>query len=1499
MKIMSFMRDKRYFPSLPKSAHLSNERGITLIELLISLAITAVMAASIYGVYFTFYKRVNIQDEIQETLQNARASLDFMEREFINAGLNTGQAEALTLADANAIEFIYTDPESDSALSTTAGQRIRVKYGLETLSGITYLYRAVTTCTDAFCTDALGSNEPVIGYVNELNISYFDNDGGTLTPSDAAGRLNVRFATIELKVRTKNTLPGMTGPKEITVKTHLRIRNFGLGSTATDSTAPSPPTVLKVRDPGGCDSLKVKWTASTDGDVAGYKIYYGTTSGVYTGVIDVPLSKLSASTYSCSKSGSTYECTITPDLPSLSYSPSDDTADAMYYLAVKSYDNSFNNSTASTEIYGNPATSNADFAVDTQDSTLNPVKPAAVVNFIGSDGPGDNQVALSWDAYDTSTYPEVSGMRLFRSSSEITTFPINPSDPAIDWIAGEPGSGRAKDILPTDTTFTDDSAGLLGCYVYYYALSPVNCDSTLISDSDAAEDGDNTKYTSSDYGLTFGDGASEPASDSPAGADTSPAENTAPSAPIFDIRAGWKRVALSLTQPNDTDLARSCIYVNPGATYPSLHTDTLSYPLVDGCLQIDTLLTPSAQLIPDSGGIFTTSEVSPGASTSFWHDSLSTESPASPELADNGTFSYRDVAVDLCDNASGITEAQAVTVLCGEDPKEVDFTVNTTNHPKPPAVTLPTISACDTTSSIGWTEVSSDTASPSSPTNPYDLAGYRIARSTTSDFSSGNSMLTSGAPFWGSTYGDSGLNDGEGYYYRLISTDCVYEATNPSDATVITDSVSNYLHSIDLPVVYPGKIMRDEKCEGAGSCTQDNHREVLTGVDVDNTLGSGTNTSAPQTSYEHNTVTIFFENTSGSTLTIEKLTAYWVSTEAYLTGVTIGGGRGGLGEITTVIPKASSGSVGGFSPQTTGLVNHDITDVEIPANARYVPVTFTFTDTDGDPFDMREDKLLVDMDYQNDSTSTTTCDSNLTISETLESITVPFGPSVSATQQDRPTSPTFGYSVPGALGLNTIPNGANGDILVAGNLTVNISALVLSNTTDGETTGKVALNTPSLFYIATAKSITDAPTSGYTEVVMTDTGGGIYTGAIPANDGLRLWYYILATDADGNYDRDPEIGAGAYVYDQDTYVFDVCDLTPNAPTNLRSASVLTDINLEWVAPSTYTDGSPIDTGLDPLNYVVYRDGVEIAVVADPTLVYTDAPLVAPAVSGVFNYNVSVRNSCAAPGPNEGAKSNTSASCIGASGLGIMSVDKTSILVGESFNVTVVDCLALSTMPPALLPYNTSIEELNVGSFSTFNISSTWPESQNPTGILETSATSGQFEVTVNTSDDIADVGPTPIVHTLATGSNDITISYTWAANSPITIDVNPDPCDSVPSAPTGFSGVMAGVGSNETATLSWDAVTTNDDASAITDLAGYYVWEKVCANNKPNCTGGDIVADWFLRAAIAPDPTPSTPALTADNGNYGNREYYFKVTTYDTCGTPNQSVDSSEFVDPS
>jgi len=91
------------------------------------------------------------------------------------------------------------------------------------------------------------------------------------------------------------------------------------------------PRMIDVSDSVGVNvgAAQVSWTANTEPDLAGYKVYYGTSSGVYTTVIDVGL-------------------TATPATPS--HTIYNLTKGVTYYFNVTAYDTSNNESGFGTEV---------------------------------------------------------------------------------------------------------------------------------------------------------------------------------------------------------------------------------------------------------------------------------------------------------------------------------------------------------------------------------------------------------------------------------------------------------------------------------------------------------------------------------------------------------------------------------------------------------------------------------------------------------------------------------------------------------------------------------------------------------------------------------------------------------------------------------------------------------------------------------------------------------------------------------------------------------------------------------------------------------------------------------------------------------------------------------------------------------------------------------------------------------------------------------------------
>src|SRR3990170_2086932 len=278
------------------------QSGFTMVEVLIAIFITGVISVAVYSMYNTFFRQSGIQDQTVVAQHNARVALNLMERELMNAGYAAGTDHVITEATSNSIAFKYSDPN-------TTGTRLDVRYGLQTTGGVQYLVRKADNLTTA----TIGDTEEVAEYVETLTLTYFDINGNQITDtSTEANRDTIKFLTANIVTRTKDNIQGTAAPGTFMLETHIRLRNIGVGQASNDTTPPSAPASVQVRDPGLCSRLKVKWTKSPEGDVAGYKIYYGVSSGTYQGVITVPLTVMSSSTYSCTDAGSSIECTVVP-----------------------------------------------------------------------------------------------------------------------------------------------------------------------------------------------------------------------------------------------------------------------------------------------------------------------------------------------------------------------------------------------------------------------------------------------------------------------------------------------------------------------------------------------------------------------------------------------------------------------------------------------------------------------------------------------------------------------------------------------------------------------------------------------------------------------------------------------------------------------------------------------------------------------------------------------------------------------------------------------------------------------------------------------------------------------------------------------------------------------------------------------------------------------------------------------------------------------------------
>ncbi len=86
-----------------------NQHGFTLVELLVAIAISGIVMAGVYSVYYSQQKSYMAQEQVAVMQQNLRAAMLFMEREIRMAGCDpTGQAVKFAdwnISSSNSFKF--------------------------------------------------------------------------------------------------------------------------------------------------------------------------------------------------------------------------------------------------------------------------------------------------------------------------------------------------------------------------------------------------------------------------------------------------------------------------------------------------------------------------------------------------------------------------------------------------------------------------------------------------------------------------------------------------------------------------------------------------------------------------------------------------------------------------------------------------------------------------------------------------------------------------------------------------------------------------------------------------------------------------------------------------------------------------------------------------------------------------------------------------------------------------------------------------------------------------------------------------------------------------------------------------------------------------------------------------------------------------------------------------------------------------------------------------
>jgi len=170
----------------------TSQKGFSLIELMVAMAIASVLMAGIYTFYNNQLKTHITQQEMVDMQQDARAAMYMMTREIRMAGYDPQYNSGATIRTANAAAIAFdSDENADGEIDSDEC----FYYGLDNDT----LVRGGWNTPLAPVPEDLN---PVALNIDALNFVYLNNDG--ITASDLA---DIRSVQITLVARSGDNVP--------------------------------------------------------------------------------------------------------------------------------------------------------------------------------------------------------------------------------------------------------------------------------------------------------------------------------------------------------------------------------------------------------------------------------------------------------------------------------------------------------------------------------------------------------------------------------------------------------------------------------------------------------------------------------------------------------------------------------------------------------------------------------------------------------------------------------------------------------------------------------------------------------------------------------------------------------------------------------------------------------------------------------------------------------------------------------------------------------------------------------------------------------------------------------------------------------------------------------------------------------------------------------------------------------------------------------------------
>jgi len=206
---------------------IHDERGLTLIELMIVLVLSLLLMAAVFVTYQVQRKTSDVQQEVAALQQDVRAVQDILARDVRQAGCDPmmNGTPGLVAADTGPLKISFTMDLNGDGDIVDEGEQVKYTYSGTTLTRASY----DPTSASNWDTVAMSAR------VTDFGLTYRNVNGAVIPPTGGSGAFllaaeadNVRTVEIRVEMQSTKRDPDLNDFIRRSMTRQIRMRNLGL-----------------------------------------------------------------------------------------------------------------------------------------------------------------------------------------------------------------------------------------------------------------------------------------------------------------------------------------------------------------------------------------------------------------------------------------------------------------------------------------------------------------------------------------------------------------------------------------------------------------------------------------------------------------------------------------------------------------------------------------------------------------------------------------------------------------------------------------------------------------------------------------------------------------------------------------------------------------------------------------------------------------------------------------------------------------------------------------------------------------------------------------------------------------------------------------------------------------------------------------------------------------------------------------------------------------------